>query len=167
MTRSLRARWLIATVLVVYAPTIFAANAFDKVGDTLFGSAFGISGTNATYDYVIVGGGTAGLTIASRLVEQNAGSVAVVEAGTFYELSNGNHSQVPATASYYVGKDPNDWQPSVDWGYVTTPQAGCKGLLATNCDLGNMTKSVSRGLTMYQCIMLVPRCSAVALDATT
>lgn len=118
-------RWFIAAMLGIYTQITLATSLFGKTTGSLVGSAFGIPGTNATYDYVIVGGGTAGLTIASRLNEQKAGSVAVVEAGTFYELSNGNHSQIPGTASYYVGKDPNDWQPLVDWGYVTTPQAVC------------------------------------------
>jgi choline dehydrogenase len=86
------------------------------------GSSFGVPGTNATYDYVVVGGGTAGLTIASRLAEQNAGSVAVIEAGTFYELSTGNLSEVPATGIAWAGKSPDDWQPLADWGYVSTPQ---------------------------------------------
>lgn len=89
----------------------------------LLGSSFGIPGLNSTFDYVIVGGGTAGLAIATRLVEQNAGSVAVVEAGTFYELSNGNASQVPGPGVNYAGKSPLDWQPLIDWGYMTTPQA--------------------------------------------
>jgi choline dehydrogenase len=77
---------------------------------------------DAAYDYVVVGGGTAGLTIASRLVEQKAGSVAVIEAGTFYELSTGNITQVPATSATWAGKSPTDWQPLADWGYVTAPQ---------------------------------------------
>ena len=34
-------------------------------------------------DYIVVGGGTAGLTIANRLAENN--TVAVIEAGGFYE----------------------------------------------------------------------------------
>lgn len=59
----------------------------------LLGSTFGVRG-NATYDYVLVGGGTAGLTIATRLAEK--GTVVVVEAGSFYEISNGNYSQIPS-----------------------------------------------------------------------
>ena len=89
----------------------------------LLGSSFGVPGINATYDYIIVGGGTGGLALATRLAEQQAGSVAVVEAGGFYELGNGNFSQVPATDGYWVGKEKNDTNPLVDWGYVTTPQA--------------------------------------------
>ena len=47
-------------------------------------------GTNATYDYVVIGGGTAGLTIAARLAEDPDVSVAVIEAGGFYQQDNGN-----------------------------------------------------------------------------
>lgn len=89
----------------------------------ILGSNFGIAGTNATYDYVIVGGGTAGLTLATRLAEQQQGTVAVIEAGGFYEVDNGNLSQVPAYDGIYTGKGVKDWQPLIDWGYLTTPQA--------------------------------------------
>lgn len=100
-----------------------ALNPFsDTNGGRVMGSSFGIVGQDATYDYVVVGGGNAGLTIAGRLVEQGAGSVAVVEAGTFYEISNGNQSQVPGLAYAYIGKSKDDWAPLADWGYITTPQ---------------------------------------------
>lgn len=88
----------------------------------LLGSSFGIPGDHVTYDYVVVGGGTAGLTLAARLVEQQAGSVAIIEAGTFYETA-GNTSQVPAYDGFFSSKGANDWHPLVDWGYQTTPQA--------------------------------------------
>lgn len=87
------------------------------------GSSFGVPGRNATFDYIVVGGGTAGLTLATRLAEQQAGSVAVVEAGGFYEIDNGNLSQVPASTNQFTGRSPTDWQPLIDWGTVTTPQA--------------------------------------------
>lgn len=88
----------------------------------LVGSAFGVLGTEATFDYVIIGGGTAGLTIANRLATANQ-SVAVVEAGSFYELTNGNLSQVPAYAGYYSSTDATQpIQPLVDWGFITAPQ---------------------------------------------
>lgn len=88
----------------------------------LVGSAFGVLGTEATFDYVIIGGGTAGLTIANRLATTNQ-SVAVVEAGSFYELTNGNLSQVPAYAGYYSSTDAaQPIQPLVDWGFITAPQ---------------------------------------------
>jgi choline dehydrogenase len=87
-----------------------------------FGSSFGIPGDDVTYDYVIVGGGNAGLTIATRLVEQKVGTVGVIEAGSFYEIYNGNLSQVPATDGAFTGKGADDWQPLIDWGYQTVPQ---------------------------------------------
>ncbi|RYP54023.1 hypothetical protein DL769_010415 [Monosporascus sp. CRB-8-3] len=104
-------------------PILGAAAMQGAAANRLLGSSFGIPGNNATYDYVVVGGGTAGLVVASRLVEQGAGSVAVVEAGTFYGTSSGNLSEVPAYAANYVAKDTTNWQPLIDWGYITVPQA--------------------------------------------
>lgn len=86
-------------------------------------ASFGKSYVNASYDYVIVGGGTAGLTIATRLAENPASSVAIVEAGGFYEIDNGNRSIVPGYAGIGVGTALNDTPPLVDWAFVTIPQA--------------------------------------------
>ncbi|KAI4118243.1 MAG: hypothetical protein LQ345_001662 [Seirophora villosa] len=73
----------------------------------------------------VVGGGTAGLAIASRLAANRETSVAVVEAGSFYQLDNGNGSVIPALAPLqHVGSLPNDTQPLIDWGFVTVSQAG-------------------------------------------
>jgi len=91
------------------------------IGDIL-GTSFGVPGTNASYDYVVVGGGTAGLTLATRLAEDPSISVAVIEAGGFYELDNGNRSVVPGYANFYTGSDPNNYQPLIDWGFSTVPQ---------------------------------------------
>jgi len=57
-----------------------------------------------TYDYLVVGGDNVGLTIATRLVEQNAGTVAIIEAVSFYEISNGNISQVPTTDGFSLAR---------------------------------------------------------------
>lgn len=102
--------------------TALAASLASHVQGLLIGSSFGVPGNNVTYDYLVVGGGNAGLTIATRLVEQNAGTVAIIEAGSFYQISNGNVSEVPATDGYDAGKSPYDSQPLIDWGYSTTPQ---------------------------------------------
>ena len=113
-----------AILIASLATYVFAAPKLQHLHvRKLLGSSFGIPGKNATYDYVIIGGGTAGLTLATRLAEQQTGSVAVIEAGGFYEIGNGNLSQVPATDNYYAGKAKNDWQPMIDWGYITAPQA--------------------------------------------
>jgi choline dehydrogenase len=61
----------------------------------LLGNSFGNPGVNATFDYVVVGAGLAGSLVASRLAEALPNmTVAVIEAGTFYEISNGNYSQM-------------------------------------------------------------------------
>lgn len=83
----------------------------------------------ASFDYVIVGGGTAGLTLASRLSENPHIQIAVVEAGGYSETDSGNNSVVPGYAGYGTSVDPataND-TPLVDWGFVTAPMAGLGG----------------------------------------
>ncbi|KAI4143962.1 MAG: hypothetical protein LQ341_002764 [Variospora aurantia] len=90
------------------------------------GTSFGVPGSSSKFDYVIIGGGTAGLTVAQRLSEDRTISVAVIEAGGFYELDNGNVSQIPA---FYIKNfnqtvAPETVQPLIDWAYVTEPQVG-------------------------------------------
>ncbi|KAF2131229.1 GMC oxidoreductase [Dothidotthia symphoricarpi CBS 119687] len=83
---------------------------------------------NAAYDYVVIGGGTAGLAIASRLSAY--ASVAVIEAGGLYEVDNGNQSVIP----YYglvmpiLGITEDYPQNSlIDWDLLSTPQASAGG----------------------------------------
>jgi choline dehydrogenase len=89
------------------------------------GSQFGRLGFPASFDYVVVGGGTAGLAVAHRLAEDGTCSVAVIEAGGFYEQDNGNLSTVPAFTSRFVGKNPTAKNPLIDWQQRTTPQTVC------------------------------------------
>lgn len=75
----------LASVLSTLTTSIRSAPAFSHIhARRLLGSSFGVPGNNASYEYIIVGGGTAGLTIATRLAEQQSGRVAVIEAGGFY-----------------------------------------------------------------------------------
>lgn len=97
----------------------------------LIGSSFGVPG-NASFDYVVVGGGTAGLAIAARLAADPSLSVAVVEAGAFYEVDNGNISVIPGDSTFYSGTAPNNTQPLVDWGFNTVPQTVCPFSLSNN-----------------------------------
>lgn len=48
------------------------------------GSNYGAYLQDASFDYVVVGGGTAGLTVATRLAQDGRYSVAVIEAGSFW-----------------------------------------------------------------------------------
>ena len=85
-------------------------------------TSFGGPG-NASFDYIIVGGGTSGLAIAASLAADPSLSVAVVEAGGFYEVDNGNISVIPGDCTFYSGTAPSNTQPLVDWGFDTVPQA--------------------------------------------
>jgi choline dehydrogenase-like flavoprotein len=63
--------------------------------------------TSRTYDYIVVGGGTAGLAVAARLSENENVSVAVLEAGP-----NGMDDKQISTPSLYpalIGRDKYDW----------------------------------------------------------
>ncbi|KAK3072499.1 hypothetical protein LTR53_006706 [Teratosphaeriaceae sp. CCFEE 6253] len=118
--------WLLCleSLLVTSAAAIdFAFNQQKPNGKPLISSFFGVPGNNATYDYIVAGGGTAGLALSTRLSAAGF-SVAVIEAGGFYETDNSNYSVVPAYGTFYTGSDPNNFQPLVDWGISTTPQPG-------------------------------------------
>ncbi|RDB14775.1 Pyranose dehydrogenase 3 [Hypsizygus marmoreus] len=70
------------------------------------------------YDFIIVGGGTAGLVVANRLTENPAHSVLVLEAGGSNE--NVYNSKVP----FYNGRLFNT---AADWNFTTTPMPGLGG----------------------------------------
>ncbi|KAF2803922.1 alcohol oxidase [Mytilinidion resinicola] len=100
----------------------FALALLSLVPGVLSGS-YGIPFVPATYDYVVVGGGTSGLTLAARLAANSSILVAVVEAGGSYETLN-PLSDIPGFAAIQAtGTDPSDTD-VIDWGFVTTPQAG-------------------------------------------
>lgn len=88
----------------------------------LLSTSFGIPGQDYEFDYIIVGGGQAGLTMAGRLAENRDLSIGVIEAGSFYEITNGNLSVIPSNDNWYTGKDIDNWQPGADWGLITEPQ---------------------------------------------
>ncbi|KAJ5334398.1 Glucose-methanol-choline oxidoreductase [Penicillium brevicompactum] len=83
-------------------------------GKTRFRSHGRLAG-DATFDYVVVGGGTAGLTIASRLAEHQY-QVAVVEAGGYYEYMY-PLARVPGACSLGAGADVRTTTP-IDWGFM-------------------------------------------------
>ena|ERR1700742_5234358 len=70
-------------------------------------------------DYLVIGGGTAGCVMASRLIERTGMRVALLEAGP------GSGPDV-----MYSG-NPLDamglWGSAVDWEFRTTPQSGLDG----------------------------------------
>ena len=73
-----------------------------------------------TFDYVIVGGGSAGSTLAARLSEDPKTTVCLLEAG-----GNGDHILIRAPAGV-VGMLPGYGKIS-NWAYNTVPQPGLNG----------------------------------------
>ncbi|KAF8860625.1 alcohol oxidase [Acephala macrosclerotiorum] len=71
------------------------------------------------FDYVIIGGGTAGLTIAARLSEDPSVQVAVLEAGE--KRLDDPHINIPGLMNTLYGDD------KYDWNFKTTPQPGLNG----------------------------------------
>ena len=114
----------LALLFVAWSPLITALPFSESItAQGLLGSHFGVPGLDGAYDYVIIGGGTAGLTIARRLAAIPTTTVAVIEAGDFYQFSNGNFSEVPAYATQFTGNDPTQKNPLFDWYQYTEPQS--------------------------------------------
>ncbi|KAH8896368.1 choline dehydrogenase [Thozetella sp. PMI_491] len=78
----------------------------------------------AVYDYVIIGGGTAGLTLAARLSEESEISVAVIEAGNYYQIDSPLLLSTPMSGVGFTGTSPGDIHQGIDWSFVTAPQEG-------------------------------------------
>lgn len=113
------------------AQLILLLGCLPHVSSRLLGSSFGspifdIFNIHApiSFDYIIVGAGTAGIPVAVRLAEAG-NTVALIEAGSLHHLGNGNFSQVPLYASAFQHTYPGSLiNPIVDWNLTTTPQAG-------------------------------------------
>ncbi|CAK41595.1 uncharacterized protein An13g01960 [Aspergillus niger] len=72
----------------------------------------------AVYDFVIIGGGTAGLVVASRLSEDPNTSVLVLEAGA--DLTADPRVNIPIFYAALLGSD-------ADWKFKSSPQPGLNG----------------------------------------
>ncbi|KAI5860686.1 putative choline dehydrogenase [Durotheca rogersii] len=72
-----------------------------------------------SYDYLVIGGGTAGLALASRLAQDEGIKVGVLEAGNYHQ---GNPLiDIPGHFGSLVGND------EFDWKFETVPQEGLGG----------------------------------------
>ena len=74
---------------------------------------------DSTYDYIVVGAGSAGAVVASRLTESGRHRVLLLEAGT--QGSNFLWSKVPVGVSKMID------DPAVNWCYSSEPDEGSGG----------------------------------------
>ncbi|KAF8873508.1 alcohol oxidase [Mucidula mucida] len=75
--------------------------------------------SRTTFDYVVIGAGTAGIALATRLAERTTMSVGVIEAGELH--FNDSLLDIPGNLGQ-VADNPN-----YDWGLSTEPQTGANG----------------------------------------
>ncbi|CAE6466057.1 unnamed protein product, partial [Rhizoctonia solani] len=76
--------------------------------------ADGAQFASSTFDYIVIGGGTAGLTLAARLSENPTTTVGVIEAGEY--LPDDPVLNTPASALTIAGN------PTYDWMFQSVPQ---------------------------------------------
>lgn len=69
-----------------------------------------------TFDYVVIGAGSAGCVVAARLIQQNAGSVLLLEAGT---RDDNPFHRIPGGVMQVFQKK--------SWPYMTEPQPNANG----------------------------------------
>ena len=101
---------LLFAVWLAYYTDVFSRKLPSVVTDNL----------NATYDYIVVGGGSAGSVLASRLSEDPENTVLLLEAGGDYTEKHIYH--VPFKF-FELQKTPADWE------YYTVPQThSCQGM---------------------------------------
>ncbi|KAJ4360912.1 uncharacterized protein N0V89_001481 [Didymosphaeria variabile] len=108
------------SLLVIGTFLLHAAVVVSELSDGRARSTSSQISLKQTLDYVIVGGGLAGLTVAARLAEDPNITVGVFEAGDFYENTSGNLSRVPGYGAQVSTS-------GADWGLTTSPQAQLDG----------------------------------------
>lgn len=92
------------------------------------------------FDFLVVGGGTAGLVVATRLSEIPSLRIGVIEAGEY--LPGDPFIEIPVNYGQTFGK------PKYDWLHETTPQPGLLGRIVQE------TVCVVRGLlTLTLCLL--------------
>ena len=88
-------------------------NALPALASGLITFQQAVAQSTPSYDYVIVGGGAAGLLIANRLSANPANTVAVIEPGT--DQRNNPDVTVPQNFGRAI-------RSSIDWDYQSLPQ---------------------------------------------
>ena len=72
-----------------------------------------VTDLSGSYDFVVIGGGTSGLTVANRLSEDSHAQILVLEAGEYH--LNDPRVMIPALCTQAPGSE-------LDWQFLTVPQ---------------------------------------------
>ncbi|KAL9092387.1 MAG: hypothetical protein Q9159_000895, partial [Coniocarpon cinnabarinum] len=148
--------WLLLLLkIIVASPTTklkdrSASHEPRQVLDGTLGALAGVLGQNQTFDYVIVGAGTAGLALANRLSQNGQYQVAVIEAGTLYQVTDPLIGQTPAGDVVFCGASAVDNDPAVDWSFFTTPQTGANDRIIHYARGKCLGGSSARNFMIYQ-----------------
>ncbi|KAF7341726.1 GMC oxidoreductase [Mycena sanguinolenta] len=103
--------WLLLTGLLALSTTLCSGALLENVAD--------LTKLNIKFDFIVVGGGTAGAVVANRLSEVSGFNVLVLEAG------GSNAGVLDIIVPFYAPRaTPNTAQ---DWNYTTTAQTGLNG----------------------------------------
>lgn len=114
---------LLSRQLAPYVTAITSLLGGDGFIAASYGAIQGFLGRDQEFDFVVVGGGTGGNAVGYRLAEAGF-SVAIIEAGTFFELSKPGFSTIPGLDVLFVGSDSSEALSPADWKFQTTPQQG-------------------------------------------
>ncbi|KAI9695825.1 MAG: hypothetical protein M1820_008380 [Bogoriella megaspora] len=91
--------------------------------------------SNDQYDFIIVGGGTAGCVLASRLIQRNQSlKIGLIEAGK--DVTHHPHVSKPQDA-------PKLHFSEIDWAYTTVPQHHLDGKPRYNCGVKALSGGVA------------------------
>lgn len=97
--------------------------------------------TSQSYDFVVVGGGTAGLVVAARLTENPNVTVGVIEAGE--NLMDDKNVSTPSLYPAMIGRE------KYDWCMTSTPQVHPHGKHATRSTAADFYYQPAAGNKVY------------------
>ncbi|KYK58802.1 hypothetical protein DCS_05820 [Drechmeria coniospora] len=123
LNHPLRSCLLLGTIFPYLGSTKPEPASADGLVEASIGALKGKLDTHKEFDYIVVGGGTGGNAVGTRLAEAGF-KVAIVEAGAFYEIAKPVLGTTPAGDIIGIGWNMLDAVPTVDWTFQTEPQAG-------------------------------------------
>ncbi|PHH64163.1 hypothetical protein CDD81_4910 [Ophiocordyceps australis] len=126
---------LVPILAYLYAPAIldvvsgpplslvsnFYVSLLGRPQEATLGAFQGVLGVDNDFDYIVVGGGTAGNPVGTRLAEAGF-RVAIVEAGPYYDVTKDGVHNIPAADVLNLAAHEKAKIPQMDWSFMTEPQ---------------------------------------------